>query len=375
VTAVEAQGALGEPAAELDPERDLAGALHEVSNALTVVMGWLEAAEERLPQGAAREALEIARQHAELGYRVARRAVGAEVSRDQERTALSLARDAVIAVRPEAQRRGVRIVMQRTGTRDAQLHNPAIAQQIVLNLLLNAIQFTPEGRTVSLVLSFDEDGPVFVVVDQGPGIPAERAQGLLSSPESTRRGGAGIGLRYSSALARANGGSLRLLESGPGASFELRWPAGEAKSGPKHNDAALGSLAGRRVLVVEDDQAVVSLIDLALSARGALVVAASSRAVLDDVCTGSERFDVALVDLSPIADDVAGALGGLRRMSPLLPMILISGVASGIPDGVDGEFAEWVRKPFTMDEVVSALVRAFEGRGLETSAASQASRE
>src|SRR3954468_13167751 len=73
------------------PERDLAGALHEVSNALTVVLGWLDNALEACAQdacapdgsartradveGATRQAIEIARSHASLGHAIARRAV------------------------------------------------------------------------------------------------------------------------------------------------------------------------------------------------------------------------------------------------------------------------------------------------------------
>src|SRR3569832_150888 len=75
------------------PERDLAGALHEVSNALTVVLGWLDnalaacaPALEGQPDadGTARQAIEIARTHASLGHAIARRAVGAPVSEGSE---------------------------------------------------------------------------------------------------------------------------------------------------------------------------------------------------------------------------------------------------------------------------------------------------
>src|SRR6186713_767717 len=50
-----------------DQEADLAGALHEVSNALTVVLGWLDVAYSRLEAGPARDAIDVARTHARLG--------------------------------------------------------------------------------------------------------------------------------------------------------------------------------------------------------------------------------------------------------------------------------------------------------------------
>jgi CheY-like chemotaxis protein len=323
-------------------------------------MGWLDAAHGRAISPAAREAIEIAREHAQLGYRVARRAIGAEVARDHDRTALRVARESVVAVRPEAQRRGVRVAMQQLGQGDVLLHSPVVAQQIVLNLLLNAISFTPTGGVVTLELRNEGDCPVFVVSDQGPGIPPERAENLFSAPESTRCGGAGIGLKHSCALAQAHGGVLKLLHPGPGATFELRWSVGEARSGTHHNDVAVASLATRRVLVVEDDLAVVSLIELALEARGAVVLPARSKDELAQLLASEAEFDVALVDLSPIASDIHAALAGMQSGRAGLPLILISGVASGIPDEVDGQFTDWVRKPFTMDEVVAALQRVLE---------------
>ena len=58
--------------------QDLAGALHEVSNALTVVLGWLDVAYSRLEAGPARDAVDVARTHARLGHGISRSAIGAE---------------------------------------------------------------------------------------------------------------------------------------------------------------------------------------------------------------------------------------------------------------------------------------------------------
>src|SRR4051812_28747142 len=98
-------------------ERDLAGALHEVSNALTVVLGWLEAARHELTDAhrddglsAARRAVEIAWSRAQLGRGIARRAIGAETNEPEEDASLpDVARDAVVGVEHEASRRGMKI--------------------------------------------------------------------------------------------------------------------------------------------------------------------------------------------------------------------------------------------------------------------------
>jgi CheY-like chemotaxis protein len=132
-----------------------------------------------------------------------------------------------------------------------------------------------------------------------------------------------------------------------------------------------GVLAGRRVLVVEDDGDVALLLESALSARGAHVVVARSAAELERAA--ADRHDAALVDLSPIARDVQGALDALNRGSPGLAVVFISGSVAGLPESLaegDGDGVEaregsarpvrWVRKPFEVSEVVAALLESRE---------------
>jgi CheY-like chemotaxis protein len=344
------------PEGATDSEAELAGALHEVSNALTVVLGWLDAAVSELGPGRAREAIEVARAHARLGHRLARRAIGAQVLGDDgERSALALARDAVLGVAQEAERRGVQVTLDDAAFDDALLRDPPEGLQILLNLLLNAIAFSPQGGVVTLALKND-GGVLFSVIDQGPGVPPERADLILSgSPDSTRAGGAGIGLKHCHALANKRGGELRLNRAGPGAHFDLRWPIAEVRSSARSSRPATRDLDGARVLIVEDDAAVRSLVELALTARGAEVLCASNLQELDRIMARGVLLDAALVDLSPIAEDLHGALAKLRRDNAEVPIILISGLASGVPPTAEGEFAAWVRKPFEMGEVVDTL--------------------
>jgi hypothetical protein len=70
----------------------------------------------------------------------------------------------------------------------------------------------------------------------------------------------------------------------------------------------------------------------------------------------TSRHDAALVDLSPIAQDVRGALQALRRGAPGLALVFISGSALGLPEGLEDAGVRWVRKPFEVSEIVAALV-------------------
>jgi CheY-like chemotaxis protein len=105
--------------------------------------------------------------------------------------------------------------------------------------------------------------------------------------------------------------------------------------------------------VVEDDADVALLLESALGARGATVVIARDAAEL--AARSTERHDAALVDLSPIADNVMGAVEALRRGSPGVALVFISGSAVGLPEGLEGDDIRWVRKPFEVAEIVSAL--------------------
>ena len=107
------------------------------------------------------------------------------------------------------------------------------------------------------------------------------------------------------------------------------------------------------VLVVEDDVDVAALLESALGARGAEVVVARTAAELME--HAGEVHDAALVDLSPIADDVGGAVALLRRASPDLAIVFISGSSARLPDEIDEEDVRWVRKPFELGEIVAAL--------------------
>lgn len=343
-----------EPAHAVAAQRELAAALHEVGNALTVVLGWLDIARGRADDGPARDALEVAASYARLGHGMARRAIGSDDgSSDVERSAAALARAAVLGVTPAAERKGVGVHFEtNTGLDDWVADGDAVVR-ILLNLLLNAVAFSPAGGVVTLSLAESDGSLAFRVSDEGPGIEPERAVSLFVAPDSTRPGGTGIGLVHSAAVARERGGELGLARSGPGACFELLWPKSDTKSGARHPTSP-ARLEGARVLVLEDDPAVLGLIELALEARGARVVSISSA---DDLSSFDLRagLSAALFDLSPIASDPTGALGTLRQRAGDVPVVLISGSPTGVPEQIQEEVQAWIRKPFEMGEVIEVL--------------------
>jgi DNA-binding response OmpR family regulator len=107
------------------------------------------------------------------------------------------------------------------------------------------------------------------------------------------------------------------------------------------------------VLVVEDDRAVVQLLETVLEARDADVTTATTAAELR-AATTSVAFDVALIDMSPIAADAVGALEALRESSPDVTIVLLTGNADAAPE-VFGTDVSLIRKPFEVREVVDVL--------------------
>ena len=189
----------------------------------------------------------------------------------------------VIADAIEAQRRAASAKAVTIATKiDEKLEtlaDPIRLQQIVTNLVSNAVKFTAEGGTVS-VTGTRRDGRVEITVsDTGEGIDPKRLAAIFEpfkqeDASTTRRhGGLGLGLAIVRALVAAHGGVVRARSDGKGkgASFVVELPlqAPNAAALASEPPAAVPSLAGLRVLVVDDEPDLVELITAMLESAGA----------------------------------------------------------------------------------------------------------
>jgi signal transduction histidine kinase len=139
----------------------------------------------------------------------------------------ALARELVEQVAPLAEERGVRVVCRAVGA--APLHgSKALLAEALLNLLDNAIRYTPAGGSIEVEVSVAGREAQVSVRDDGPGIPAAERELVFRRFFRGRSGaeacGTGLGLAIVRGIARAHGGEVE-LRAGPGAHFALRLPA------------------------------------------------------------------------------------------------------------------------------------------------------
>ena len=144
---------------------------------------------------------------------------------------------AVDTVRPAASAKGVTLVLDCEPKPTEALGDPARLQQIVSNLLTNAIKFTPEGGRVSLAMKHDADQIRIIVSDTGEGIepgflPFVFQRFSQADTSSARRfGGLGLGLSLVKDLVELHGGTISAQSEGVGrgATFTVTFPARHAE--------------------------------------------------------------------------------------------------------------------------------------------------
>lgn len=104
--------------------------------------------------------------------------------------------------------------------------DPTNLRQILLNLVLNAVEAMPDGGTISLTVLRQDGGVVLTVTDTGTGMDEETAQKIMRPFFTTRSGGTGLGLPVTAELVRNNGGTMQIDSApGRGTTITLTFPA------------------------------------------------------------------------------------------------------------------------------------------------------
>src|SRR5262249_17386509 len=121
---------------------------------------------------------------------------------------------------------------------------------------------------------------------------------------------------------------------------------------PPMSFSGLALFNAHKILLVEDDDAVIELVETALSAKGAAVTVAKTLAACE-AALSMTTFDCAVIDLSPLGDDPSPPFRRLSR--PTAPVVLIPGAADRAPASAGD--VRVVRKPFELRELLDALAK------------------
>jgi signal transduction histidine kinase len=178
--------------------------------------------------------------------------------------------------------------------------------QVFLNLVVNAAQAIPEGRTdaneIRISTRTGDDGRVIVeIADTGPGIPPNVLKQLFTPFFTTKPVGVGTGLGLSicERIVTGFGGTIEVeSELGKGTVFRVALLAArstEAQEAPEPTRSSSATRRGR-ILVVDDEPAIAKAVQRTLSREHEVVVLESAVTALERIRAG-ERFDVILCDL------------------------------------------------------------------------------
>ena len=291
---------------------------------------------------------------------------------------------AIEAMRPAADAKEIQIEFTRSVVpgEDEAIGDPDRLQQIVWNLVSNAIKFTPARGSVSVDLSRDAGQFSIRVRDTGKGIPPDFLPHVFDrfrqadSSMSRAHSGLGIGLAIARHLVELHGGAIHAESAGDGlgATFAISLPAvalgvesGQApRNAPGETpDPAIetfSNLRGIKVLVVEDEADGRELLCESLSAGGAEVAQADSAAAalerIDTFCP-----DVLVSDLGMPGEDGYSLIRKVRQRPPerggTMPAIAVSAYAreeDRISASAAG-FQSHIAKPFKPSELLSAVAR------------------
>jgi PAS domain S-box-containing protein len=356
----------------------LATISHELRNPLNVILGYSEVlvrSDEASQSEFVQRAAEILRRNALAQAQLVSDLL--DLSRLQlgkfslNRQVVSLTKtinDAVETVRAEATAKGLEVKIEMSNELVFVDGDPLRMEQVVWNLLNNAVKFTPSGGTVTVKLAARDGNAQLVVADTGQGIDPKFLPHVFEifrqadATISRRHGGMGIGLALVQHLIQLQGGSVSVSSGGAGrgAEFTIKLPLSTEAAEPRKTGSLIppDALTGMRVLVVDDSADTVEMLRNLLEMDGAMVTTAGGGAEALGILA-RETFDVILSDISMPGMDGFELLSRLRELpnGEDVPVLALTGF--GRTEDVERAKAEGfyshITKPVDVGAIVATL--------------------
>jgi len=242
-------------------------------------------------------------------------------------------------------------------------------EQIVWNILSNAVKFTPAGGSVLISVVREGDEIVLTVSDTGQGIEASFLPNVFEmfrqadSSVNREHAGMGIGLALVRQLVQLHGGSVRAESEGPGrgSRFTVRLPA-KIETARKDNAKTFtfGALDQLIALVVDDDHDTTFLLKYLLEMSGATVITANSAAEGLSLADARE-FNVILSDISMPGMNGFEFVRKLRTLPGKEDVAAVALTGLGRPEDVtrshDEGFVAHLTKPVDFESLFAVLQR------------------
>ena len=243
-------------------------------------------------------------------------------------------------------------------------------QQVVSNLVQNAIKFTPDGGRVDVAVAASDDTAEIRVSDTGKGIRAELIDQIFEpfrqDESGLRKGGLGLGLSIVRYIVERHGGTIAAESPGEGlgATFHVKLPlvTDETSVSEEHREAGeMPDLTGVAILLVEDNDATRSFVSTVLLRCGAEVTAADSVPSAMDVLE-ARQWDLIITDIAMPGADGYVLLAHIRSTLADPPPVAALTAFGSVDDKRRMHEAGFVRHmlkpidPLTFARTVAALV-------------------
>jgi signal transduction histidine kinase len=214
------------------------GLAHEIRNPLAGIAGVIEIVSRDLPPNSpARAVIKDAKEEAVQINRILSDLLETARPKPPQFRMSDLhatADHAVMFARQQAVTKRIMIELEVSGDIPPVEHDPNQINQVLLNLLLNAIQSMKRQGTIRVSLENDEDAVLITVADEGKGIPAENLPNIFRPFFTTKGHGTGLGLSLARRIVEAHGGQISVTsELGKGSQFQIRLPIVRSKPAPQ----------------------------------------------------------------------------------------------------------------------------------------------
>lgn len=253
------------------------------------------------------------------------------------------------------------------------LANKVKIEQVIINLIKNAIDAMVEARTPSptifIEVSREESNAILITIhDNGPGIPKVMKDNLFKPFTTSKRAGegTGLGLSISQRIIESHQGQLQCLDTEIGTAFQIRLPTIEGYSFTRGDKVSRGLSAkhGPRVLVVDNEPQILNVLSRFLEDEGYHVIASARP---EDALRFISKMDVDLLltDLSMPnmnGHELAQKARAQGHHGPILYMSATKNAEAYNRDRDPLKIAGMILKPFTRDEVIRTAKVALGGR-------------